>query len=169
MKSLILIVTVSVLSAIPGVTAYAAIDVQEKREEMREEQQDVREKQREMREEANEQMQDISRATKIIGTDVKNMKGEDLGDVKDLVLNPMRGNVVYVVVSYGGLLGMGDKLFAIPWSALRWSTDQDYYVLNMDKEALKNAPGFDEDHWPVSTTQWDEQRKQLNQFYRVKP
>lgn len=142
MKSLILIVTVSVLSAIPGVTAYAATDVQEKREEMREEQQDVREKQREMREEANEQMQDISRATKIIGTDVKNMKGEDLGDIKDLVLNPMRGNVVYVVVSYGGLLGMGDKLFAIPWSALRWSTDQDYYVLNMDKEALKKCARF---------------------------
>jgi sporulation protein YlmC with PRC-barrel domain len=169
MKSSKAIVTVSVLSTILGATAYAATDVQEKREEMREEQRDVREKQKEMREEANEQMQDISRASKIIGTDVKNMKGEDLGDIKDLVLNPMRGNVVYVVVSYGGLLGMGDKFFAIPWSALRWSTDQDYYVLNMDKETLKNAPGFDEDHWPVSTTQWDEQRKQLNQFYRVKP
>lgn len=173
MKSLMPIVTVSILSATLAGTAYSATDAQEKREELREEQQErreeMREERKEMKEEANEAMQDVSRATKIIGTDVKNAKGENLGDIKDLVLNPMRGNVVYVVVSYGGILGMGDKLFAIPWSALRWSADKDYYVLNMDKDALKKAPGFDEDHWPVSTSQWDVQRKQLNQFYRVNP
>ncbi|MGZ8188910.1 MAG: PRC-barrel domain-containing protein [Methylosarcina sp.] len=168
MKSLIPIVTVSILSATLVGTSYAG-SVKEKREDVREEQRDVKEKQKELREEVNEQMQDVSRATKIIGTGVKNTKGEDLGNIKDLVLNPMRGNVVYAVVSYGGILGMGDKLFAVPWSALRWTADKDYYVLNMDKDALKNAPGFDEDHWPDSTNKWEQQREQLNQFYRVKP
>jgi hypothetical protein len=81
----------------------------------------------------------------------------------------MSGRLAYVVVSYGGLLGMGDKLFAIPWSAVRWSADKDYFMLNMDKEALKNAPGFDEDHWPASGAQWQQQRQELNRFYRVNP
>lgn len=168
MKSLIPIVSVSILSAVLVGNCYAA-DVKEKREELREERQDVREKQKELREAANEEMQEVSRASKIIGTDVKNTKGEDLGDIKDLVLDPMSGRLAYVVVSYGGLLGMGDKLFAIPWSAVRWTSDKDYFVLNMDKEALKNAPGFDEDHWPVSATQWQQQRGELNRFYRVNP
>jgi sporulation protein YlmC with PRC-barrel domain len=168
MKSLIPIVSVSILSAVLVGNSYAA-DVKEKEEEIREEQQDVKEKQKELREEANEEMQEVSRASKIIGTDVKNSQGEDLGDIKDLVLDPMSGRLSYVVVSYGGLLGMGDKLFAIPWSAVRWSTDKDYFVLNMDKEALKNAPGFDEDHWPVSGAQWQQQRQELNRFYRVNP
>lgn len=92
-----------------------------------------------------------------------------MGDIKDLVIDPTRGEVAYVVVSYGGVMGMGDKLFAIPWSALSWSTDADYFVLNMDKDTLKNAPGFDEDHWPDSSSKWSQQREQLNQFYRVKP
>jgi sporulation protein YlmC with PRC-barrel domain len=168
MKSLIPIAAVSIMSALLVGNSYAA-DVKEQRQELREEQEDVREKQRDIREEANEEMQEVSRASKIIGTDVKNSKGEDLGDIKDLVLDPMSGRLSYVVVSYGGLLGMGDKLFAIPWSAVRWSTDKDYFVLNMDKEALKNAPGFDEDHWPVSGAQWQQQRQELNRFYRVNP
>lgn len=169
MKPLIPIVTVSILSAILVGNSYAANDVKEKRQEVREEQQDVKEKQKELREAVNEEMQEVSRATKIIGTDVKNSKGEDLGDIKDLVLDPMNGRLAYVVVSYGGVLGMGDKLFAIPWSAVRWTADKDYFLLDMDKETLKNAPGFDEDHWPVSSTQWQQQRGELNRFYRVKP
>jgi sporulation protein YlmC with PRC-barrel domain len=168
MKSLISAAMVSIFSTMLVGNAYAG-GVQKEREDVREEQQDVREKQREMREEANEEMQEVRRASKIIGTDVKNTKNEDLGDIKDIVLDPMSGRIAYVVVSYGGILGMGDKLFAIPWSAVRWSSDKDYFVLNMDKEALKNAPGFDEDHWPVSTSQWQQQRGELNRFYRVNP
>ena len=66
-------------------------------------------------------MQQVSRASKIIGTKVKNSKGESLGDIKDLVMDPENGQVVYGVVSFGGILGMGDKLFAIPWGALVWN------------------------------------------------
>lgn len=168
MKSLIPIVMATVFGAVLVSNSYAG-STQEKREELREERQDVREKQRELQEASNEEMQEVSRASKIIGTDVKNPKGEDLGDIKDLVLDPMSGRIAYAVVSYGGILGMGNKLFAIPWSAVHWTSGKDYFVLNMDKEALKNAPGFDEDHWPVSATQWQQQREELNRFYRVNP
>jgi hypothetical protein len=101
MKSLIPIAAVSVMSALLAGNSFAA-DVKEQRQEVREEREDVREQQRELREEANEEMQEASRASKIIGTDVKNAKGEDLGDIKDLVLDPMSGRLAYVVVSYGG-------------------------------------------------------------------
>lgn len=172
MKSLIPVVAVSILSATLVGTTYAA-DVQEERQELKEKQQDVREKQREVGEhaaqEANKEMQQMSRATKIIGTDVKNTKGEDLGDIKDLVVDPQSGRVVYAVVSFGGVLGMGSKLFAIPMSVLRWTADKDDYILDMDKETLKKAPGFDKKHWPDSTSKWDQQREQINQFYRVNP
>jgi sporulation protein YlmC with PRC-barrel domain len=169
MKSLIPITAVSIISAVFVCNSYAANDYKEKRQELSEEQKDVREKQKELSEEANEEMQEVSRASKIIGADVKNTKGENLGDIKDLVINPESGRTAYVVVSYGGVLGMGDKLFAIPWSAVRRSPDKDYFVLDMDKEALKNAPGFDENHWPVSPSQWQQQRGELNRFYRVNP
>jgi sporulation protein YlmC with PRC-barrel domain len=161
MKSLIPIVSVSILSAVLVGTACAA-DVQEKREE-------VKEAQKELRQETNKKMMEVSRASKIIGTDVKNTRGDSLGDIKDLVLDPLSGNIVYAVVSYGGVLGMGSKLFAIPWSVLRWSRDKDYYVLDMDKDTLKKAPGFDKDHWPDSLNKWEQQREEINQFYHINP
>lgn len=168
MKSLLPIVTVSILSAALAGTVYAA-DVQEKREELKEQRQDVKEAQKELKQEINKKMMEVSRASKIIGTDVKNPSGDNLGGIKDLVLDPINGNIVYAVVSYGGVLGMGSKLFAIPWSVLRWSQDKDYYVLDMDKETLKKAPGFDREHWPDSSNKWEQQREEINQFYRVNP
>jgi len=114
-------------------------------------------------------MQQVSRASKIIGTAVKDTYGDNLGDIKELVLNPESGQVVYAVVSYGGVLGLGDKLFAVPWKALQWTSDKEHYVLNIDKETLKKAPGFDKAHWPDSASTWDQQREEIEQFYHVKP
>jgi len=92
-----------------------------------------------------------------------------MGGIKDLVIDPESGRVVYAVVSFGGILGLGNKLFAIPWSVLQWNREKEYYVLDLDKETLKNAPGFDKDHWPDSSNKWDLQREEINQFYHVKP
>lgn len=118
---------------------------------------------------SNVSMQQVSRATKIIGSAVKNPNGDNLGNIKDLMLDPSNGQVVYAVVSFGGVLGMGNKHFAIPWRALLWNADQKYYALQLDKETLKSAPGFDKNHWPNSSDQWDLQREGLNQFYRTAP
>ena len=117
----------------------------------------------------NENMQQVSRASKIIGTAVKDGNGDNLGDIKELVLNPESGQVVYAVVSYGGALGLGDKLFAVPWKALLWTSDKEYYALNIDKAQLKKAPGFDKKHWPDSASKWDQQRQEIEQFYHTNP
>lgn len=172
MKTLISIIAASFLSAAFVGTACAA-DVQEKQQEVKEKQKELKqERQKESVErsrEANQEMQQVSRASKIIGTKVKNPNGENLGDIKELVIDPENGQVVYAVVSFGGVLGMGNKLFAIPWRALHWTRDKEYYVLDLDKDTLKKAPGFDKKHWPENSKKWEEQREALGQFYRVNP
>jgi sporulation protein YlmC with PRC-barrel domain len=153
--------------------------IQNTREELHEKQQEVIEKQQELNDESykvavkqdekhNEVMQMVSRASSIISTTVKNSSGDDLGDIKDLVLDPLTGNMVYAVVAFGGVFGLGDKYFAIPWRALQWSHDNHYYTLNVDKGYLEKAPGFDKDHWPESSNNWEQVREELEQFYSVK-
>lgn len=90
----------------------------------------------------------IMGADTLIGNDVYNHKGEDLGDIKEIMLDMRSGNVGYAVLSFGGFLGMGEKLFAVPWRALVLDTENKRFVLNVEKDRLKDAPGFDKDHWP---------------------
>jgi sporulation protein YlmC with PRC-barrel domain len=179
MKKLIPIVALSFLSTVLTGVSYAA-DVQSKQKELVEKQQDVNEAKQELMQESkkeineevkdvNKSMQQVSRASKIIGTTVKNANGDKLGDIKELVINPESGQVVYAVVSYGGVLGLGDKLFAVPWKALLWTQDKEHYILNVDKTTLKNAPGFDKTHWPDSASKWDQQREEIDQFYHINP
>lgn len=87
-------------------------------------------------------------ASTLIGDKVLNPNKEELGTVKDIMLDTKTGKVAYVVVSYGGFLGMGDKLFAIPFASC--SVDEKNKALRIDvsEEVLKTAPGFDKDHWP---------------------
>ena len=166
MKKFIYIVAVSFLSVAFMGSSFAG--VQEKQQQLQEKQaelnQAVQKESVERTQEYNKSMQQVSRASKIIGTKVKNSKGESLGDIKDLVIDPENGQVVYGVVSFGGILGMGDKLFAIPWGALVWNFDKKYYILDLDKETLKKAPGFDKKHWPDSSDKWERLREELNQF-----
>lgn len=179
MKKLIPLVAASLLSAAFVSNAYAT-DAQDKQKEVVEKQQKVIEVQKELAQEnqkeaveraqvANESMQQISRATKIIGTSVKDAKDEKLGNIKELVLNPESGQIAYAVVSFGGVFGVGNKLFAVPWKALHWNRVKEFYILDLDKTALKKAPGFDKKHWPDSADKWEQQREELNQFYQVKP
>jgi hypothetical protein len=77
------------------------------------------------------------------------------------------GRVAYAVLSSGGFLGIGDKLFAIPWQALTLDTDNECFVLDVDKERLENAPGFDKDHWPSMADQrW---ASDLHTYYGTRP
>lgn len=82
------------------------------------------------------------------GDRVVNPQGEDLGKVEEFMIDLQNGCVSYMVLSFGGIAGMGDKLFAIPWSRLTVDTDRHVLVLNMSKEELKSAPGFDKKNWP---------------------
>jgi len=84
----------------------------------------------------------------ISGDKVTNAAGESLGDIKDLMIDLEGGRVAYAVLSFGGVFGMGDKLFAIPWEALRLDTENECFILDVPRETLEKAPGFDKDNWP---------------------
>lgn len=103
----------------------------------------------------------------IVGVDVKNTALEDLGEITEIMLDKLQGIVRYVVLSSGGFLGLGEKLFAIPWNALHYDPENECFILNVPKEHLKQAPGFDKDHWPdVTDRGWG---KTIFDFYGTHP
>ncbi|WP_420459790.1 PRC-barrel domain-containing protein [Neolewinella sp.] len=99
----------------------------------------------------------ILSSTSITGTNVTNQKGENLGEIKDLMIDTESGRVNYAVLSFGGFLGLGDKYFAIPFEAFSVNTTTEKFVLNVSKDRLENAPGFDKDNWPKTNdhTYWN--------------
>jgi sporulation protein YlmC with PRC-barrel domain len=106
-------------------------------------------------------------ADTLLGNDVYNSKGEDLGDIKEIMLDMASGRVAYAVLSFGGIMGIGDKLFAVPWDALKLDTKNKRFTLDVDKERLDMAPGFDKDRWPdMADETWS---KEVHSFYGTKP
>ena len=93
----------------------------------------------------------ILSSTSITGTNVTNAKGESLGEIKDLMIDTQIGTVNYAVLSFGGFLGLGDKYFAVPFEAFTVNETTETFVLNVSKDVLENAPGFDKDNWPKSS------------------
>jgi hypothetical protein len=87
-------------------------------------------------------------ADTLLGNDVYNGAGENLGSIKEFMIDMPSGRIAYAVLSFGGFLGMGDRLFAVPWQALKLDTANKRFTLNVSKDKLKSAPGFDKDHWP---------------------
>lgn len=90
-------------------------------------------------------------ASSINGTPVENTSGEALGKIEELMIDLNNGRVNYAVLSFGGFLGVGNKLFALPFEALRFDSVNEKVILDVDKEVLENAPGFDKDNWPDTT------------------
>jgi sporulation protein YlmC with PRC-barrel domain len=84
----------------------------------------------------------------LAGDRVRNSKGEDLGKIEEIMIDLPTGKVAYAVVSFGGFLGIGDKLFAVPWSALKVDEGEHEFVMDVDRQTLENAPGFDKGDWP---------------------
>jgi sporulation protein YlmC with PRC-barrel domain len=87
-------------------------------------------------------------ADTLIGDHVHNLKDEHLGEIKEIMLDMRSGKIAYAVMSSGGVLGLGQKLFAVPWQALTLDTVNHRMTLNMDKTRIDAAPGFDTDNWP---------------------
>jgi len=110
----------------------------------------------------------LVKGSTFIGADVENPQGQNLGDIKDIVIDRASGRIAYAVVSFGGFLGMGEKLFAVPWGAFAQPrADKDKFVLDVDKERLKNAPGFDQNNWPqMASREWV---TSLYSYYNVPP
>jgi sporulation protein YlmC with PRC-barrel domain len=91
---------------------------------------------------------EVNRASSFIGMNVKNMQNESLGKIHDLVFDPESGRISYAVISVGGVLGVGDKLIAIPVTSLKPQPGQKYLMLNMDKNQVQSAPGLAQNNWP---------------------
>jgi sporulation protein YlmC with PRC-barrel domain len=95
-----------------------------------------------------ERIRRVVSAGSVTGDSVRNLKGDDLGNIQEIMLDVNDGSIAYAVLSFGGFLGMGDKLFAVPWKAMTLVQDQEHFLLDVDKNVLENAPGFDKDNWP---------------------
>ena len=109
----------------------------------------------------------VMAADALTGDKVVNFQKEDLGKIEHLMIDLESGRIAYAVLSFGGFLGMGDKLFAIPWSSLKVDTVERRFVLNVDKELLKAAPGFDKEHWPdMADRAWG---AKVYTYYGAKP
>ena len=104
-------------------------------------------------------------ATTIIGDSVRNAMNEKLGKIEDLMIDLGTSRVAYAVLSFGGFLGVGNKLFAVPFKAMAVDTEHHEFVLDVPKDRLKQAPGFDKDNWPDASDLG--YRSQIYSFYNV--
>lgn len=106
-------------------------------------------------------------ADTLIGNTVANQNSEALGDIKEIMIDMRSGCVSYAVLSFGGFMGMGEKLFAVPWEALKLDTENKCFKLDIDKEQLENAPGFDKNRWPnMADPSW---AASIHAYYGTKP
>jgi len=101
-----------------------------------------------------------------MGDAVRNRQQQDLGSIKELMIDTEDGKVAYAVVSYGGIMGLGDKLFAVPWSAFELCKEEKCLLLDVEQSQLENAPGFDKSDWPdMAEPTWQEE---VHSFYGTK-
>lgn len=109
----------------------------------------------------------VMSAGTLIGDPVRNRAGEDLGKVEEIMLDCDSNRIAYAVLSFGGFLGMGEKLFAIPWPALEVDTVNHALILDRAKDRLENAPGFDKDNWlDMADYRWG---KTVHEHYGQRP
>jgi hypothetical protein len=100
---------------------------------------------------------------KVTSTSVENVKGDNLGHIQDIMLDKISGRVAYAILKYGSFLGMGGKLFALPWDVLKYDTRRGGYIVDIPEDRLKNAPSFDEGTEPA----WGDRAydKQIHDYY----
>jgi hypothetical protein len=95
-------------------------------------------------------------ASSIIGDKVHNETDEQMGEIMDIMINVVTGNIDYFVVEFGGFLGIGVKYFAIPFRMLRVDPENKRFIFDQQRKTLEQAPGFDMDHWPHTNIHFDQ-------------
>ena len=109
----------------------------------------------------------LDRLTTLVGTELQNPKGENLGEIEDVVIDAASGRLVYAVIAFGGFLGLGENRVAMPWRSLQASSPGEPYVLAMSEEQLKNAPSFNPNEWPdMEDRHWGDT---IHAYYGVEP
>jgi sporulation protein YlmC with PRC-barrel domain len=114
---------------------------------------------------ATDETKRLIASDKVEGTAVYNCAGERLGEVYNFMVDKYSGRVAYAVMSFGGLLGIGEKYHPLPWKVLTYDTGLGGYVVDMDEETLRGAPRFDRDEVPAwGSRDWD---SRVHDYYRV--
>jgi sporulation protein YlmC with PRC-barrel domain len=102
-------------------------------------------------------------ASALTGSRVRNPAGEDLGKIEEVMIDISSGRAAYAVISFGGFLGIGDKLFAVPWQALTFDERGRAFLMHVDRKELEQAPGFNPNRWPdMADPSWS---SQVDEFY----
>lgn len=97
---------------------------------------------------ATDETSSLIASDKVEGTAVYNRQGERLGTISKVMIDKMSGHVAYAVLSFGGILGLGDKAYPLPWEVLTYDTGEGGYVVDMDKDRLSGAPNYDPSNEP---------------------
>jgi sporulation protein YlmC with PRC-barrel domain len=119
------------------------------------------------RDAATPSARNLVKASELLGKDIKNREDKDMGDISELALDVRTGRVAYAVISFGGFLGIGDKLVAVPFQVLQPSADGKHMILDVPKEKLETAPRFDKKEWPdMDDETWG---REIHTFYGVEP
>lgn len=109
----------------------------------------------------------VMSASSLTGDRVINSRGEDLGKVEEFMIDLGTSRIAYVVLSFGGVLGIGSTLFAIPFEAFSLDEDKHAFILDVPQEKLEKATGFDKDNWPdMADPSWG---TQLHDYYGLRP
>lgn len=110
------------------------------------------------------QLPEVVRASQLMEAVVRNGDNQQLGRIVDVAIDPSGRTIAYLAMEHGGFLGIGESLIPIPISAARWTKDQ-VVVVDLTREALKQAPSFDEDDWPApSDEKW---QAEVRQFFNT--
>ncbi len=105
-------------------------------------------------------------AEKVSGTEVFNPSGENLGEVRDVMLDKRSGRVAYAIMAFGGFAGLGRNYFPLPWSTLHYDTAKEGYVVDLSKDLLKAAPNYAAEEMPT----WDRTyESRIHDYYKVPP
>jgi sporulation protein YlmC with PRC-barrel domain len=116
--------------------------------------------------ETTQETSNLISSEKVAGTEVYNTAGENMGEIREVMLDKRSGTVAYAVMSFGGFLGMGEKYHPLPWSLLKYDTGKGGYVVNLDKQQLEGAPVLE----PDSDLEWDQAYdKEVSTYYGTKP
>lgn len=110
---------------------------------------------------------EVMAADTLTGNNVVNKVGQDLGEIEHIMLDVPNGRIAYAVLSFGGFLGLGEKLFAIPWHVLKLDVTNKCFIFDIDADKLKNAPGFDKAQWPsMADESW---ARSVHSYYSTRP
>lgn len=112
-------------------------------------------------------MNNVVNCDEIVGVEVENPQGDNLGKIEAIMLDKASGKVAYVVLTFGGFLGMGTKLFAMPWHIFSYNPKREKFIISLSPDKLKHSPGFDKENWPdMTSTSW---RQSIRDYYGDAP